>query len=155
MLTTPPTLLCGPSRLRPGSAPLHSIHHTVKTSIETSSVDHHLYADDTQLFISSSPASFSTSIAHLLSVVNQISQWMLSNLLCLNPSKTEFIIIGLPAQIKKIPDSSIRLSNNSSSTTFISDAPVRNLGVSFDPHLSFSNPISNLSRSCFMHIRDL
>src|SRR6218665_1260674 len=43
-----------------------------------------------------------------LSVVNQISQWM-SNLLCLNPTKTEFIIIGLPAQIKKIPDSSIRL----------------------------------------------
>src|SRR6218665_3995300 len=65
--------------------------------------------------------------------------------------------IGLPAQIKKIPDSSIRLSNNSSSTTFISDAPVRNLGVTFDPHLylSFSNHISNLSHSCFMHIRDL
>src|SRR6218665_1152223 len=59
------------------------------------------------------------------------------------------------AQIKKIPDSSIRLSNNSSSTTFISDAPVRNLGVTFDPHLSFYNHISNLSRSCFMHIRDL
>src|SRR6218665_3329709 len=80
---------------------------------------------------------------------------MSSNLLCLNPSKTEFIIIGLPAQIKKIPDSSIRLSNNSSSTSFTSDAPVRNLGVTFDPHLSFSNHISNLSRSCFMHIRDL
>src|SRR6218665_218923 len=80
---------------------------------------------------------------------------MSSNLLCLNPSKTEFIIIGLPAQIKKIPDSSIRLSNNSSSTTFISDAPVLNLGFTFDPHLSFSDHISNLSRSCFMHIRDL
>src|SRR6218665_2581032 len=61
----------------------------------------------------------------------------------------------IPAQIKKIPDSSIRLSNNSSSITFISDAPVRNLGVTFDPHLSFSNHISNLSRSCFMHICDL
>src|SRR6218665_683437 len=60
--------------------------------IETSSVDHHLYADDTQLFISFSPASFSISIAHLLSVVNQISQWMSANLLCLNqgrPSPSE------------------------------------------------------------------
>src|SRR6218665_2377966 len=80
---------------------------------------------------------------------------MSSNLLRLNPSKTEFIIIGLPAQIKKIPDPSIHLSDNSSSTSFTSDAPVRNLGVTFDPHLSFSNHISNLSRSCFMHIRDL
>src|SRR6218665_1948729 len=149
MLTTPPTLLWGPSRLRPGSAPLHSIHHTVKSSNRV------LYGDDTQLFISFSPASFSTSIAHLLSVVNQISQWMSSNRLCLNPSKTKFIIIGLPAQIKKIPDSSIRLSNNYSFTTFISDAPVYNLCVTFDPHLSLSNHISNLSRSCFMHIRDL
>src|SRR6218665_585501 len=61
----------------------------------------------------------------------------------------------IPAQIKKIPDSSIRLSNNYSFTTFISDTPVRNLGVTSDPHLSFSNHISNLSRSCFMHIRDL
>src|SRR6218665_273950 len=80
---------------------------------------------------------------------------MSSNFLRLNPSKTEFIIIGLSAQIKKIPDPSIHLSNNSSSATFKSDAPVRNLGVTFDPHLSFSDHISNLSRSCFMHIREL
>src|SRR6218665_3544075 len=107
------TLWC-PSRLRPGPTPFHTtpLSHLIKSS----SVDHHLYADDTQLFISFSRASFSTSIAQLLSVVNQISQWMSSNLLRLNPSKTEFIIIGLPAQIKKIPDPSIHLSDNSSST---------------------------------------
>src|SRR6218665_2148798 len=89
-----------------------------------------------------SPASFSTSIVQLLSVVNQISQWMSSNLLRLNLSKTEFIIIGLSAQIKKIPDPSKLLSDNSSSTTFTSDAPVCNLGATFDPQLSFSNHIS-------------
>src|SRR6218665_2958593 len=60
--------------------------------IKSSSVGHHLYADYTQLFLSFSPASFSTSIAQLLSLVSQISQWMSSNLLRLNPSKTEFII---------------------------------------------------------------
>src|SRR6218665_4040096 len=47
----------------------------------------------------------------------------------------------------------MHLSNYSSSTTFTSDAPVRNRGVTFDPHPSFSNHISN--RSCFVHIRDL
>src|SRR6218665_547756 len=83
-----------------------------------------------------------------------MSGYLCLRLLCLriNPSKTEFIIVGLPAQIKKIPDPSIHLS---SSTTFTSDAPVRNLGVTFDPHLSFFNHISSLFRSCFMHIRDL
>src|SRR6218665_1750733 len=101
------------------------------------------------------PGLFSTSIAQLLSVVNQISQWVSSNLLRLNPSKTEFIIIGLSAEIKKIPDPSIHLSDNSSPTSFTSDAPVRNLGVTFGPHLSFSNHISNLSPPSFMHICDL
>src|SRR6218665_1590346 len=80
---------------------------------------------------------------------------MSSNPLCHNPSKTVFIIIDLSAKFKKIPPPSIHLSNNSSPATFTYDAPVRNLGVTFDPHLSFSNHFSNLSRSCFMHIRDL
>src|SRR6218665_1423656 len=108
-------------------------------------------AKPTQLFIPLLAASFSASIAQLLFVVNKISQWMLSNLLCLNPFKTEFIIIGLSAQIEKFPDPSTQLSDNSYSTTFISNV----LGVIFKPHLSFSNHISNLSRSCFMDIRDL
>ena len=45
--------------------------------------------------------------------------------------------------------------SDSSFTTFTSDASARNVFVTFDPHLSFSNHISNLSRYCFMHIRDL
>src|SRR6218665_1074707 len=92
--------------------------------------DHHLYADDTQLFKSFSPSSCSTSLAQLLNVVNQNSQWMSPNLLCLNPFKTEFIIIGLPGQVKKIPGPSIglHLFTDHSSPVFTSDVPVRHLG---------------------------
>src|SRR5688572_5747526 len=56
--------------------------------------------------------------------------------------------------MKKIPDP-VHLSTNSSSLAFTSDSPVRNLGITLDPHLSFSNHVSNLSRSCFKHIRNL
>src|SRR6218665_3588800 len=83
---------------------------------------------------------------------------MTSNLLCLNPSKTEFIRIGLRDQLKKIPDPSISLNPDSASThTFTPTSLVRNLhvGVIFDQNLSFSDHITQLSRSCFMHIRDL
>ena len=138
--------------------PLLFILYTTPLSslIKASSVDHHLYADDTQLFISFSPSSFSDSIDHLLHLVKQISSWMTSNMLCLNPSKTEFILIGLREQLKKIPDPSISLDLDSVSThTFIANSPVRNLGVTFDQNLSFSDHITHLSRSCFMHIRDL
>src|SRR6218665_2937330 len=75
----------GPLLFIPYTTPLSSL-------IRASSIDHHLYADDAQLFISFSPNSFSDSIDHLLHVVKQISSWMTSNLLCLNPSKTEFIL---------------------------------------------------------------
>src|SRR6218665_979650 len=53
---------------------------------------------------------------------------MTSNLLCLNPSKTKFILIGLREQLKKIPDPSISLNFDSASThTFTPISPVRNL----------------------------
>src|SRR6218665_2513846 len=138
--------------------PLLFILYTTPLSslIKASSIYHHLYADDTQLFISFSPNSFSNSIDHLLHVVNQISSWMTSNLLCLNPSKTEFLLTGLRGQLKKIQDPSISLNPDSASThTFTPTSPVRNLGVIFDQNLSFSDHITQLSRSCFMHIRDL
>src|SRR6218665_1618904 len=61
---------------------------------------------------------------------------MPSNLLCLNPSKIEFILIGLRDQLKKIPDPFISLNLDSTSTqTFTPTSPVRNLGVSFDQNL--------------------
>ena len=91
---------------------------------------------------------------HLLHIVKQISTWMTSNLRCLNPSKTKFILIGLRDQLKKIPDPSTFLSLDSALThTFTPTSPVRNLAVIFDQ--SFSDHITQLSRSCFMHIRDL
>jgi len=138
--------------------PLLFVLYTTPLSslIKSSSVDHHLYADDTQLFISFSPLNFSHSIDHLLHVVSQISSWMTSNLLCLNPTKTEFILIGLRDQLNKIPDPSIFLKTDSTPThTFTANSPVRNLGVIFDQNLTFSDHITQLSRSCFMHIRDL
>src|SRR6218665_2004146 len=81
---------------------------------------------------------------------------MTSNFLCLNPSKTEFLLIGLQDQLKKIPDPSISLNPDSVSTrTFTPTSPDSNLGVIFDQNLSFSDHITQLSRSCFIYIRDL
>ena len=64
--------------------------------ISASSIYHLLYADDTQLFTSFVPKHFSSAINHLQSTITLISSWMSSNYLTLNPSKTEFLLIGLP-----------------------------------------------------------
>jgi hypothetical protein len=74
----------------------------LSTVISNSSALHQLYADDTQLFISFSAADFAHNITHLEQTISNVSDWMSSNFLSLNPSKTEFIIIGLPQQLKKL-----------------------------------------------------
>ena len=69
---------------------------------------------------------------------------MNANLLTLNSSKTEFLLIGLGKQLAKI--------NNSSLTTTYS---ARNLGFILDEHVTFSDQISPVSKSCCYHIRHL
>src|SRR6218665_1989831 len=79
---------------------------------------------------------------------------MTSNLLCPNPSKAELYIyiVGLREQLK----THLFFNLDSASTrTFTPNSPVRNLGGIFDQNIVFSDHITHLSRSCFMHIRDL
>ena len=44
---------------------------------------------------------------NLQNAVQQISSWMTANLLTLNTSKTEFLLIGLKQQLSKIHNSSL------------------------------------------------
>ena len=120
--------------------------------ISSLTTDHHLYADDTQLFLSFSPSLFHHAISHLESVLQEVSNWMSANLLTLNPAKTEFLLIGLPQQLAKISHPSLSLA---SSTSILPSVSARNLGFIFDSHLDFSEQISALSKSCYNQIRDL
>jgi hypothetical protein len=124
----------------------------LSTVISQSSVDHQLFADDTQLFMSFSAADFSFNVTHLEQTISKVSSWMSSNFLSLNPSKTEFLLIGLPQQLKKINSPTIHLPNG---VTLSPVTSARNLGVIFDSNLTFSQHIASLSKSCFYHIRDL
>jgi len=69
---------------------------------------------------------------------------MSANLLTLNSSKTEFLLIGLKQQLSKIDNSSLDTTHSA-----------RNLGFVFDEHLTFSDQISTLSKSCYSHIHAL
>jgi len=78
----------------------------LSTLISSLSLNHHLNADDTQLFFSFYPHNFDSCIIHLQNALQQISSWMTANLLTLNSSKTKFLLNGLRNQLDKIHNSS-------------------------------------------------
>ena len=73
-------------------------------------------------------------------------------MLKLNPSKTEFMIIGNVTQWKNVAHIfPVELLNQN----FAEIDFIRNLGVAFDPVFSFKKHVSNICKSAFYHIRDL
>ena len=134
--------------------PLLFILYTTPLSslIDTLSMRHHLYADDTQLFISFLPRDFTDSIAIVQSALGSISSWMAANFLSLNASKTEFMLIGNRQQLAKLNQTGLTLPDGS---LIESSKTARNLGIVFDNHLTFHEHITQLSKACFYHIRDL
>jgi len=80
------------------------------TVISNSSANHQLYADDTQLLFSD--LDFFHNITHPENTITDVSNWMSSNFLYLNPSKTEFLIFGLSQQLSKLDNPTIHLPNN-------------------------------------------
>jgi len=68
-----------------------------------------------------------------------ISSWINADLLTLNSSKTEFLLISLRQQLAKLQDCSLNVTHSA-----------RNVGFIFDEHLTL---ISALSISCYSHIR--
>ena len=87
----------------------------------------------------------------LSSTLDEVYAWLTSNCLSVNPSKTEFLIIGNPQQRNKIQSSSIVFCGNVISPS----ASARNLGVTFDSSLSLTKHISSICKSAYYQIRQL
>jgi len=83
------------------------------------SLNHHLYADITQLFPSFYPSNLDSSIIHLQNALQAISSWMSANLLTLSTSKTEFLLIGLKQQLAKINSCSLDTVHSARNLGFI------------------------------------
>ena len=119
--------------------------------VEALGLGTHLYADDTQLYGHCSPSNSVELASRVLRAIDSIHEWMSSNRLSLNTSKTQFIWLGAKHSLAKRDTD--RLSSLHPSLTELTS--VRNLGFIIDQELSMKDHITKLSQSCYYQLRQI
>ena len=114
----------------------------------------HLYADDTQLYLSfdiNNPSSQIQCKDKLQQCVSTIKSWMTQNKLKLNGDKTEIIFIA-----SKFFQNSISLTDfRVDDVVILPSASVRNIGVIFDNTMSMKDQITAICKSAYFHLHNI
>ena len=128
------------ARIRPWPCSVQLIFY-IGQVITNHNLSHHLYADDTQVYISLSQSNAQESVSTLSDCLSDILIWMESYKIKLNPDETDLIFIGTKQQRNSVINHfPIKLLG---SDTFPSDA-VCYLGVVFDSELNFRMHITQV-----------
>ena len=131
---------------------LFTIYTTpIAHTIQSLSFSFHLYADDTQIYISFASTEAAAHLQDMSATLDVVHSWFTSNRLTLNPTKTEFLIIGTRQQRAKLSPVTLTLSG----TELVPVSAARNLGVVFDSELSYKSQISKVCQTSFLHIRQI
>ncbi|XP_071944670.1 uncharacterized protein [Antedon mediterranea] len=121
--------------------------HQIRDIISKYDLCYHVYADDTQIYISFKPTMKHSDISLelLQHCIYELRVWMKNNFLKLNDEKTEFVLFGSKQQLEKLPPSFIHIGE----TQIDPARQVRNLGVEMDVGCMFPDVICVLVTRCF------
>jgi hypothetical protein len=111
-------------------------------------IDCHIYADDTQFWVSFRPEDESIARRRIKLAFKIISRFMITNGLKLNADKTSF----LPISRRNTPSTFAPLELDDTTSVGPSDE-VRNLGVIFDGQLNLNKHISSIRQSYFVQLK--
>ena len=123
------------------------------TLVREHNVNLHLYADDTQLYIGCTLKDQDIVKHKLEACVESVRVWMAANMLKLNDSKTEYLLIGSKHSLHHVPENIKVFQMGEERITMSSSA--RNIGVYMDPTLSMKDHISHICSSCYLGLRDI
>jgi hypothetical protein len=115
-------------------------------------LDFHFYADDSQLYLAfeSTTEGKLGALVQIEMCVKEIDLWMVKNKLKLNGDKTELLVINarnrLCPAVEYIEVSNSRIQPSTSA---------RNIGVTFDQHMSMDKHVTNICKNCSWPISGL
>src|SRR6218665_23357 len=112
---------------------------------------HQLYADDIQAYIHCNAADAVASVGLMCSAIDALSRWMAPNHLLLNASTTQFIWLGGRRQLAKVD---LRMLADTFPHVAFSTT-VRDLGLTLNQELNFSEHVNLITRSCYYQLRQL
>jgi hypothetical protein len=117
--------------------------------LQSHSVLHQSFADDTQLYNSCKPSQTQATVQSMQTCISDVKQWMSDNRLKLNDDKTESLLIRKKTDrsFASLPSS---IQVGSASIAFSSHA--RNLGFIVSYDMSLDKHISTICRSAYFEI---
>ena len=120
------------------------------------STEYHSYANDQQEYLSFAPAidgDKERCLTNLQNCIQDIGLWIRTNLLKLNDSKTEFIMVGSKHNLLKTDAKNTAVQIGNDIITCVDS--VHHLGFIIDNELKSTTHISNLSSTLFVTIRKI
>ena len=110
----------------------------------------HMYADDTQVYLSFSRNNSQISLEKLENCISELRQWMKDNFLKLNDLKTEFLVLN-SRRMKPVDEKSIVIGEESVCAV----QSARNIGAVIDKNLTMEAQVSNVCRNCYLGLRQI
>ena len=111
----------------------------------------HVYADDTQLYISFVPLDIMSTVSNIEHCLREIKHWMTNNFLKLNEDKTKFLLISSNNDLHNIyTDLCISFSGN----IIFPSMDAINLGVTLDSTMSMEVYINSIVSKGYSHLNN-
>ena len=111
----------------------------------------HLYASDTQVYMSFSPLSdeITTKTFHRIEAcIAEIRTWLKNNKLMLNDNKTDVLVISPVSMRSKLQVPHLKIGSSFVTPSLV----VRNIGLYMNSVMDMEQQVQKFCQSCYFHI---
>ena len=116
--------------------------------LQKHNIRHHLYADDTQLYITFPPTDHTQALARMEAYVQDAKAWLCDNGLVMNDTKSQAIVIH--SSSLRTPTSLTRV--NICGQLVETSPVIRDLGFNVDTNLTMTSQVANVCRSVYYNL---